>query len=50
MTTRAAPTLEVFFARQTAGTGITSHTDDVNFIQVRLAQQAAAATVIDTYC
>ena len=29
----AAPTLEVFFARQTAGTGIASHTDDVNFIQ-----------------
>ena len=29
----AAPTLEVFFARQTGGTGIKSHTDFVNFIQ-----------------
>ena len=29
----AAPTLEVFFARQPAGTGIKSHTDYVNFIQ-----------------
>ncbi|GBF90136.1 hypothetical protein Rsub_03269 [Raphidocelis subcapitata] len=28
-----APAVEVFFARQTAGTGIASHTDDVNFIQ-----------------
>ncbi|EFN52042.1 hypothetical protein CHLNCDRAFT_58968 [Chlorella variabilis] len=28
-----APTLEVFFARQPAGTGIKSHTDYVNFIQ-----------------
>ncbi|KAL4436677.1 hypothetical protein ABPG75_003816 [Micractinium tetrahymenae] len=28
-----APTLEVFFARQPAGTGIKSHTDFVNFIQ-----------------
>lgn len=29
----AAPTLEVFFARQQAGTGIKSHTDYVNFVQ-----------------
>jgi hypothetical protein len=29
----AAPTLEVFFARQQAGTGITSHTDNANFVQ-----------------
>lgn len=29
----AAPTLEVFFARQPPGTGIKSHTDFVNFIQ-----------------
>jgi aspartyl/asparaginyl beta-hydroxylase (cupin superfamily) len=28
-----APTLEVFFARQQAGTGITSHTDNANFVQ-----------------
>ncbi|GAB4817195.1 hypothetical protein N2152v2_004241 [Parachlorella kessleri] len=28
-----APTLEVFFARQQAGTGIASHTDFVNFVQ-----------------
>lgn len=28
-----APTLEVFFAKQNAGTGIASHTDDVNFVQ-----------------
>eukprot|EP00887_Chlorella_sp_A99_P002049 scaffold18.g2049.t1 len=28
-----APALEVFFARQVAGTGIKSHTDFVNFIQ-----------------
>ena len=30
---RAAPTLEVFFARQEAGTGIKPHTDYCNFIQ-----------------
>lgn len=29
----AAPTLEVFFARQPPGTGIKSHTDYVNFVQ-----------------
>lgn len=28
-----APTLEVFFARQQAGTGIASHTDNANFVQ-----------------
>lgn len=28
-----APTLEVFFARQQANTGITSHTDNANFVQ-----------------
>ena len=28
-----APTLEVFFARQQAGTGISSHTDNANFVQ-----------------
>lgn len=30
---RAAPTLEVFFARQPPGTGIKAHTDYVNFVQ-----------------
>jgi len=29
----AAPTLEVFFARQDGGTGIKSHTDNANFVQ-----------------
>lgn len=28
-----APTLEVFFAKQQAGTGISSHTDNANFVQ-----------------
>ena len=28
-----APTLEVFFAKQQAGTGILSHTDNANFVQ-----------------
>lgn len=32
-TSLQAPTLEVFFARQVAGTGIKSHTDYVNFVQ-----------------
>lgn len=29
----AAPTLEVFFARQPPGTGVKRHTDYVNFVQ-----------------